>query len=198
VAVEPLTIPLDRPIPAWQARAWDLLAAHLPLWARRRLARRVQRLPLGSRARCWWVRMASVLVWDQTARGRDDLYLAAWDPECEWHWHGDFLALGFDALYRGHEGVKRSVETWNALWTDRSFTPHEILDDGGTTYLMRVTLSGRGVRSDVPAELHFSSVARLDPLVVEYHNFQDHDEALRKAGFARASGLASPTGDNRR
>jgi hypothetical protein len=175
---------LDRPLPAWQYQALELLVPRLPLWARRLLGRVVLRLPLGSRARRWWARCVAVAVWDATARGRDDLYLAVWDPDCEWHWHGDFVGLGFHELYRGHEGVRRSVENWNALWTDRSFVPQEVLDGGGDTFLMRVTLSGRGVRSGVPAELQFSSVARLDPLIVEFHNFQDDDEALRKAGFA--------------
>jgi hypothetical protein len=146
----------------------------------------VARLPLGSRARRWCVLRAAVIVWDATAGSRYDLLLPVWDPACEWRWHGDFVALGFDELYRGHEGVKRSIETWNEIWTDVSFTVREVLDSGDTL-LLRVTASGRGGRSGVPTRMEFSGVVRLDPLIVEYHNFSDDADALLEAGFAPAA-----------
>ena len=174
---------LDRPIPAWQFRTWELLAPRVPLWARRLLGRLLARLPLGSRARRWCILRLSVIGWDATARSRFDLVLPICDSACEWRWDPNFLALGFDALYRGHEGVRRSIESWNQNWTEVSFTPREVLD-AGDTLLQRVTASGRGVSSSAPAQMEFSQVVRLDPLIVHLYNFLDDADALREAGFA--------------
>jgi hypothetical protein len=147
------------------------------------LGRLFGRLRVGSRARRWCLLRLSVMVWDATARSRYDLVLPIWDPACEWRWDANFVALGFDELYRGHEGVKRSVESWNRYWTELSFTVREILD-GGDRVVQRVTVSGRGARSGVPTQMEFSVVARLDPLLVELYNFVDDADALREAGFA--------------
>ena len=150
----------------------------------RLIGRLMLRLPRGSRARRWFVLRISTIVWDATARTRYDLVLPIWDPECEWHWDENFR-LGFDAVYRGHEGVKRSLWAWNENWTEVAFTVREVLD-GGDTWLLRTTASGRGARSGVPVHLDASSVARLDPLIVEWHNFGDDADALLEAGFAGA------------
>jgi ketosteroid isomerase-like protein len=182
--VEPVVMRPDRPVPAWQVRAWELIAPRLPLWTRRLLGRLVSRLPLGSRARRWCVLGWSLITWDALGRGRYDLVLPIWDPAVEWRWDASFVALGWDELYRGHEGVKRSVELWNRNWNEVSFTVREVVD-GGDTLVQRVTLSGRGIRSDVPTQMEVSVVARLDPLIVDFYNFLDHAEALREAGFAR-------------
>jgi hypothetical protein len=186
MSVEPVVVPLDRPIPVWQFRAWELIAPRLPLWARVLLGRVFGRLPLGSRARPWCLLRLSVMAWDATARSRYDLVLPIWDSACEWRWDSNFVALGFNELYRGHEGVKRSLENWNTLWTERAFTVREILD-GGDRMLQRVSLSGRGTRSEVPTGMEISSVVRLDPLIVSFHNFLNDAEAMREAGFARVA-----------
>jgi ketosteroid isomerase-like protein len=184
--IVPVVMRPERPVSAWQLRGWELLAPRLPRWLIVLLGRVVSRLPLGSRARRWCVLGAAVIVWDASGGSRYDLVLPAWDRACEWRWHGDFLALGFDELYRGHEGVKRSMETWSEIWTEVSFTVREVLD-GGDTVLMRVTASGRGGRSGAPVRMEFSAVVRLDPLIVEYHNFSDDADALLEAGFAPAA-----------
>ena len=125
----------------------------------------------------------SALAWDATARTRFDLVLPIWDPSCEWHWDATFRSLGFDAVYRGHEGVRQSLVDWNEIWTERSFTMSEILD-GGDILVVRMAFSGRGVASGVPTQMVASSVVRLDPLIVDFRNFTDDGEALREAGFS--------------
>jgi hypothetical protein len=132
----------------------------------------------------------SQISWDALGRRRYDLVLPIWDPAVEWRWDAGFVALGWDELYRGHEGVKRSVEYWNQTWNEVSFAVREILD-GGDTLVQRVTLSGRGIRSDLPTQMEVSVVARLDPLIVDFRNFLDDADALREAGFgAVAAGRA--------
>jgi ketosteroid isomerase-like protein len=183
---KPVAMRPDRPVPAWLFRAWELIAPRPPLWARRLLGRVLARLPVGSRARRWCLLRMSQITWEALGRSRYDLVLPVWDPAVEWRWDASFVALGWDELYRGHEGVRQSVENWNRNWHEVSFTVREVLD-GGDTLLQRVTLSGRGVRSDLPTQMEVSVVARLDPLIVYFYNFLDDAEALREAGFAPAA-----------
>jgi hypothetical protein len=184
--VEPLALRPDRRVPAWLIRAWELLVPRFPRPVVRLVVGIMLRLPRGSRARRWLVLTVSAIGWEVTARTRFDLVLPMWDPACEWRWDATFRSLGFDEIYRGHEGVKRSLENWNEIWTERSFTLREVLDGGGT-WVFRTRFSGRGVASGVPTHMDASSVVRLDPLMVDFRNFADDAEALREAGFAPAA-----------
>jgi hypothetical protein len=128
---------------------------------------------------------AAALGWEVTAGGRLELVLPIWDPNCEWHWDRTFRGLGFDEVYRGHRGVARSLQAWNEIWSERSFTLREVLD-GGDTWVLRVTAFGRGAASGAATHQDFSSVVRLNPLVADFRNFADDEEALREAGFSAA------------
>jgi hypothetical protein len=172
----------DRPLARWVLPAWELLAPRLPGWVIRSLARMMLRLPLGSRPRRRCVLAVSELAWHATARNRPELVLPMWDPDCEWRWDATFSGLGFDHVYRGHEGVRRSLEKWNEIWAERSFVVREVVD-GGRTLVLRMTVYGRGALSGVPTEGEASSVVRLDPLIVYFHNFFHDADALRAAGF---------------
>jgi hypothetical protein len=183
VPVEPVAIRPDRPVPAWQFRTWELLAPRLPRAVLRWIGRFFLRLPPGSRPRRWFALTFSQIAWDVTARTRFDLVLPIWDPDCEWHWDATFQGLGFDEVYRGHAGVRRSLIQWNEIWSHRSFTVREVLD-GGSTWVLRTAVAGRGAVSGVPIEGEVNSVVRLDPFIVDFRNFADHAEALREAGFA--------------
>lgn len=191
---EPVVIRPDRQVPTWLFRAYELIAPRLPRPVLRLIGRLMLRLPRGSRARRWFVVTISTIGWDVTARTRFDLVLPIWDPACEWHWDPNFRALGFDEVYRGHDGVKRSLVQWNEIWSERSFTIREILD-GGNTWVMRTTASGRGRVSGVPTQADASSVIRLGPQIVYWHNFADDAEALREAGFASLSEATSAIAD---
>lgn len=193
MAVEPVVWRPDRRVPGWTLRAWELFAPRLPSAVIRRLGRLLLRLPRRSRIRRSCVLTLSMIAWDMTARTRLDLVLPIWDPEAEWHWDATFRGLGFDEVYRGHEAIRRSLQNWNEIWTERSFTLREVLD-GGDIWITRTIGSGRGVASGVPTQMEVSSVVRLDPLIVDFRNFADHAAALREAGFAggQESGTASP------
>ena len=180
--VEPVVMRVDRPVAPWLFRAWELLAPRAPQWGLRWTARFFLRFPPGSRPRRWFLVGMSVIVWDAIARGRYDLVLPIWDPNGVWHWDATFRTVGLDEVYRGPEGIRRSLGEINDVFTDRSFTVEEILD-GGEMLIMRMKVSGRGVQSGVPGEGRMSAVARLDPLLIDYYNFVDDAEALRDAGF---------------
>jgi hypothetical protein len=183
MTIEPITIRPDRQVPAWQYRLWALLVARLPRWARVLVGRFAFRLPLGSRARRWWVQNWSVIAWDMVARRRYDLVLPIFDPACQWRFDANFVALGFDRLYRGHEGIERGVEEWLQFMTEPRFTVREVLD-GGDTWVIRMTFLARGARSGAPTQMGVSSVFRFNPLIFDEHTFLDDADALREAGFA--------------
>ena len=171
------------PVAPWKLRAWELIVPRLPQRAIRFVARLIQRLPLRSRTRRWWVEGLCQIAWEMTARDRYDLLLPIWDPDCEWTWDPQFAGIGFEDVYRGHDGMVRSLGHWNDGWDDIGFTVHEILD-GGDTFVMRMTASGRGVESGAPVQVDVNTVAHLDPLIVRFRSIVDDDEAVREAGFA--------------
>ena len=175
----------DRAPPAWVLTAWRLLGPRLPRTVIRALVRGILLLPRGSRLRRWSVLTATGLAWEVTGRGDPGLVLPFWDPQCEWHWDTTFRSLGFDEVYRGHDGVERSLRNWNEIWSERSFVAREVLD-GGDTWVMRTTAAGRGAASGAETRQDFTSVVRLAPAIVDFHNFTDHDAALREAGFPAA------------
>jgi SnoaL-like protein len=185
--VEPVVMRPDRPLPGWMLRAWELVVPWTPRWVVRGIGRFFLRFLPGSRARRWFLLRVSMIAWDANSRNRDDLVLPIWDRECEWHWDPGFQSVGFDEVYRGHDGVRRSLNQINEMFTDRSFTVREILD-GGDTIVLRLDIAARGVRSGVPGETKLSAVARLDPLIVDYYNFRDDADAMREAGFAQPRG----------
>jgi hypothetical protein len=183
MAVQADVLRPDRALPGWVSRSWELVAPRAPRGVIAGIVRGILLLPRGSRARRWSVLTAAALGWQVTARGDRELVLPIWDPFCEWHWDTTFRSLGFDKVYRGHEGVAQSLQNWNDVWSERSFVVREVLD-GGATWVMRTTAVGRGAASGAETRQDFSSVLRLDPLLVDFRNFADHAAALREAGFA--------------
>ena len=173
----------DRALPGWIVTAWERLGPRVPRAIVRGLVRGVLRLPRGSRARRWSVLTATQLAWKVTGRGDPHFVLPFWDPQCEWHWDPTFRSLGFDEVYRGHEGVARSLRNWSEVWTELSFAVREVLD-GGNTWVIRMTAAGRGVRSGAATRQDFSAVVRLAPAIVEFRNFADDEAALRESGLS--------------
>ncbi len=179
---QPIVLRPDGPPPRLQARAWVLLAPRLPRPVRRLLARGLARLAPGSRLRSWALVRASQHAWDATGRNDHHQLLALWEPDCEWHWDQTFGALGFEAVYRGHDGVERSLDAWSSIWSERDFTLREVLD-GGDTFITTVLVSTRGSAGGVPTQAESHAVVRLDPLIRDFRVFYDRDDALRAAGF---------------
>jgi hypothetical protein len=180
---EPVSTRPHGPLSPRTRRAFELLLPRLPHSVIRLAGRLLRRLPRASRARRWYVLTLSQYAWDATARTRFDLVLPIWDSACEWHWDLNFRALGFEEVYRGHEGVRRSLQAWNEIWTELTFTVREVLD-GGDTLVLRMAVAGRGLASGVPTGADSSIVVRLDPLIVDFRVIADDAEALREAGFA--------------
>lgn len=180
---EPDVIRPPGPIAPWKLRAWELIVPRLRRPIVKFLGRVLLRLPRGSRIRRWCFAGMCQIAWEMTARTRYDLVLPIWDEDCEWTWDAQSRGIGFEDMYRGHDGVRRSLGTWNEVWEDNGFTVHEILD-GGNSFLMRMTAHGRGRESGVRVHVDMFSVAHLDPLIVRFVNVADEDEAMREAGFA--------------
>jgi hypothetical protein len=82
-----------------------------------------------------------------------DAYLSFYDPDVELViarleagglWGGDF-----DELYRGHEGLLEATRQWLDVWEDLRIEPDELIDEGGPSYAMLATWTGRGGGSGV-------------------------------------------------
>src|SRR6202008_4584583 len=97
----PVVIRPDRPVPPWMFRAYELFAPRLPRPMARFTVRMMLALPRRSRARPRFVIALSTIGWEVTGRGRFDLILPLWDPDCEWRWDASFGSLGFGEVYRG-------------------------------------------------------------------------------------------------
>jgi ketosteroid isomerase-like protein len=93
-------------------------------------------------------------------------------------WGGDF-----DELYEGREGLRRLMEQWLEPWDEIRLDPHEILDEGGDSFVglgewVGTGRSGVEVRTPWPARITLRGrlVARVD-------FFPTPDVALRAMGL---------------
>jgi ketosteroid isomerase-like protein len=131
-------------------------------------------LPPSSPARRAFLRGFLVEAIDAANRGDLDSYLAMFHPdvgvriarlETGGLWGGDF-----DELYEGREGLRRLMEQWLEVWDEIRLDPHEILDEGGDSFvaLGEWVGTGRGsgveVRTPWPARITLRGrlVARVD------------------------------------
>ena len=121
------------------------------------------------------------------AANRKDLEAssALYHPDIELIVDQQFVALGFDPVYRGREARISVQRRWVAEWGDFRYEPEELIDlgDGRVLVVGRMTgsglSSGAGIDNDW-AELFTLSAGR----VVREHSFLDRDEALTAAGLA--------------
>ena len=109
-----------------------------------------------------------------------------YDPEIEWdardaQW---LTSLGFDGLYRGHEGVREAMRGWLSAWKAIEYRPDELID-AGDDVLAFVTIFARGRASGVDVTYEHPQLWTVrDGKIVQMRVFDDRAEALRAAGLA--------------
>ena len=109
-----------------------------------------------------------------------DGYLRYFDPEIEWTTTGAWIE---QATYRGHEGVRRYLGSFEAEIEDLRSEPVELID-AGDQVIGSVRISGRGKASSAPVELTLISVVTLrDGLAYRIRNYPTKAEALEAAGL---------------
>ena len=118
---------------------------------------------------------------DASNDGEVEMALGYLDPGIEWTTTGRYLEAG---TYRGHEGVRRYLESLTSEFDGFRVEPEELIDAGElVVFLVRVT--GRGRRSRVPVDLRMTVVASLrDGKIARVRNYPEKPEALEAAGLS--------------
>jgi hypothetical protein len=87
--------------------------------------------------------------------------------------------IGFEAVYRGREGVRRFVQQWKSGFKQFRYEPREIADPGGAHFAVRVGMIGTPRGSDTEVRDEYGVIFTLkDGLVIRQENFYEWDEAL--------------------
>jgi hypothetical protein len=149
-------------------------------WFSRRLSRLAARQPAGSRLRRALLTRAVQVGVAANNRGDYEAMLANYHPEVELipPSKGQSM-LGFDPVYRGHEGVRRFFEQWKSGFGRHTYEAQEIADAGGDRFAIRFGLSG--TIGDTEAEVHeeYGNVNTLEGgLLVRQENFYEWRDAL--------------------
>jgi hypothetical protein len=88
-------------------------------------------------------------------------------------------ALGFDPVYRGHEGVRRFFEQWKSGFGRHRYEAREIADAGGGRFALRFGLSGTIGDTDTDVQEEYGNVNTLEAgLLIRQDNFYEWREAL--------------------
>ena len=124
-------------------------------------------------------------LYEWVQAGENDRAFEVYDPDIEWDssrapW---LLELGFDPLYRGHEGVRTALRGWLEAWDSIEYRPEELIDAGDNVVAF-VSLTARGRTSGAAVTYRHPQVWTVrDGKIVRMRVFGDRGEALRAAGL---------------
>ena len=98
-------------------------------------------------------------------------------------WRTGNLLPDVDAVYEGHEGVRRFWQDFTEPWDEILITLEEVLDEQESQLLVVVRFRARG-RGGVEVDMPLFQVYRFDDqaLLKEFNAFGDEAEARRAAG----------------
>lgn len=110
------------------------------------------------------------------------------DPEAvSCHYHPDFVDHVNGSVFRGHEGVRKSVAFYETLLDDLQFTVDDQVSEGdkvASRFTMTGTRAGRRI------ELQGIVISRFkDGLIVEDYAVSDSLQLMRQLGLRRMLGL---------
>jgi ketosteroid isomerase-like protein len=124
-------------------------------------------------------------IYDAVARRDAAAVLALYDPDVEWD--GSRLpetSLGFQGVYRGHEGLRTSTREWAKAW-ERFEDRCEELIDAGEHVISVVTRRGRGRASGAETSTRRAGVWTLrDGKAARVVWFPSVEEALEAVGLS--------------
>jgi uncharacterized protein len=112
-----------------------------------------------------------------------DQVLEVADPEIEWTFAGAARFPGVDAVYHGHEGVRRFWTTFIEPWEQINIEVEELRDSGDFVVAsIRFQAVGRdGLEVDAPVMHVFTFRGSK---IVRFEAFVDQEEALEAAGLS--------------
>ena len=110
-----------------------------------------------------------------------DRVLAEVDEDHVLHLTG--LLQGLKPEYRGHDGLREFLESFDAIWKDLRVKVDRI-EDAGDRVVGLVHLSGTATGSGVPVSIEFAHVFHLDgDRAVRTDSYRSWQEALDAAGI---------------
>jgi ketosteroid isomerase-like protein len=102
------------------------------------------------------------LGFEATNRRDFDLLLARYHPDAETHHHPETHELAYEPILRGREGVLRFFEQWLAEWEEVRYEPVELVDPGGSRFMVLSEIVGKGRESGVPARQEFAQLFEIE------------------------------------
>ena len=103
------------------------------------------------------------------------------DEACELQDHD---APDQTGVYRGHAGVRRWLDDWNAAWTEWSIEPEEIIDADDCVVVV-VRMRTKGLGSGVELDRQDAVVYRcLNDKILRTDYYNSKGQALEAAGLA--------------
>jgi uncharacterized protein len=127
-----------------------------------------------------------IMRWGYEAWNRRDFdqILELADPEIEWTFAEGFMPLpGADAVYHGHEGVRRFWETFIDPWEQIAIEVEELRDSGDrvVAFIRFRAVARDGLTVDAP----FAHVITFrESRVIRFEAFDDRAQALEAAGLS--------------
>ena len=96
----------------------------------------------------------------------------------------DHDALDQSGVYRGHEGIRRWLDDWNAAWAEWSIEPEEFIDaDDYVVVVVRMRTKGLG--SGVELDRQDGVVYKCrDGKIFTADYFNSKEQALEAAGLS--------------
>jgi ketosteroid isomerase-like protein len=117
-------------------------------------------------------------------RDYEACFALLYHPDAELTVFREFVALGFEPVYRGLDARIGFHERWNAEWGDFRFEPEELIDLGDRV-VVGGYMRGSGLSSGAAVDTYWAAVFMLSGGRVRHElAFLDRGEALRAAGLA--------------
>jgi SnoaL-like domain len=194
-AAQPIWIPFGGAEPPARRTVDAALFARFPALLQA-LVRLTLALPRRSRLRQALIRRATLQAMGAWTRGDFELGLMRYAPDVVLTaGESDLARLDFELPYRGREGVRAFVQTYQDAFGDQSYEPGWIVDLGGDEFVLLVhhSLSGRASGAEVE-QVTAQRVQLRKGLVVreEIHTAAGHDwePVVRQVGLETPADLA--------
>ena len=115
---------------------------------------------------------------------RDNVWpFEIYDPEIEWY-AGAADGVGFEQVYRGHDGVRAFWRHWLESWESIEFRLDDLIDAGDEVVAL-IWQRNRGRGSGAVVEYEWAQVWTLrDGLITRQRIFLRQQDALRALGLS--------------
>jgi ketosteroid isomerase-like protein len=120
--------------------------------------------------------------WEAWIRGDVVALFAEYAPDIVWDM--SYFREWPESAYRGHDGVRRFLDEWLAVWADYEAGLDQLLlaPDGRVVAL--AWQRGKGRVSGIAMEMQWAQVTTVrNERVARIDNYEDRAEALRDAGL---------------